>query len=932
MAGISANPYVGPRPFPRGQRLYGRDRELRELFDLLVARRIVLLHSPSGAGKSSLVQAALIPRLKRKRFDVWRTVRLNLDPGVLEAKVGNRFVASTLASLEDGVPEPYRRGFAAIADMSLARYQAERPRRSGAPPSVVLIFDQFEEILTIDPLDFEAKREFFAQLGEALRQGDYWALFALREDYLAALSPYRDLVPTKLANTYRIDLLDREAAREAIVEPAGTGGRAFPAADLLIDDLRTMQVQQPDGSFVAEQGSAVEPVQLQVVCLRLWDAMPEDDLSIDAEDLEQFGDVGKALGHYYRDSVEDIAGGDMVRQRAMREWFGERLIAAGGVRGQVLREVEASGNLANELIECLLDTHLVRAEKRAGATWYELAHDRLVGPIEHDNAAWRDENLSEVQRRAALWEQEDRPSGLLLQDEVLARGERWAAENRASLAEVDGLFLEASRTAQSGAERVRRQALWIRRLAIAAMVFALLALAVGVFARLKWQEAEQARERAERQARIATSSRLATEAFSRASGWALGRGTGRPDLAWLLAVEAWNVANIVEAKKALLSTVQLVGGELGGDGKIQWLEMSRRVGEELTTFGTGGLVAFSPNGSTLALSSAGGTVWLWDVASRQPLGEPLSGDEGWMWSVAFSPDGTTLASGSDDGTVRLWDIASRQPLAALPIRGNRVNSVTFSPDGTTLVSGGEDGIWLWDVASWQPLGALAGGSEDEVTSVAFSLDGTILASGSGDGAVWLWDVARRQPLGAPLTGHEGEVVSIAFNLDGTILASGSSEGEVWLWGVASRQPLGAMPMRSDVTSVAFSPDGTTLASGGDEGEVWLWDVGSRQPLSALLHGCKDVTLGPSGAPSVAFSLCGVSSVAFSPDGAILASGSFDDGTVWLWDVDPDSWTAHACRRANRNLSLAEWQQYLGVDVPYRRTCPGLPPGLGAPGG
>ncbi len=490
MAGISANPYVGPRPFPRGKRLYGRDRELRELFDLLVARRIVLLHSPSGAGKSSLVQAALIPRLKRERFDVWRTVRLNLDPGALEGEVENRFVASTLASLEDGVPEAHRRNFAAITGKRLAEYLEARPRRPGAPPSVALVFDQFEEILTVDPFGTGAKREFFAQLGEALRQGDFWALFALREDYLAALSPYRDLMPTKLANTYRIDLLGGDAALEAIVEPARDGGRKFPAADLLVNDLRTMQVQQPDGSFVAERGLCVEPVQLQVVCLRLWDAMPDDDLSIDPEDLEQFGDVGEALGHYYRASVKRIAARQMARERQIRHWFGQRLMATGGVRGQVLREAETSGGLANEIIEKLLDAHLVRAEKRAGATWYELAHDRLIEPIKNDNANWQDQHFSEVQRRASLWEQEERPSGLLLQDLELVEGEYWAAENEASLTEVDRLFLEASRTAQAATEgEERRQALMIRRLAVAAMIASILALVAGGIAVAKWREA-----------------------------------------------------------------------------------------------------------------------------------------------------------------------------------------------------------------------------------------------------------------------------------------------------------------------------------------------------------------------------------------------------------------------------------------------------------
>ena len=74
------NPYVGPRSFQTGEALYGRDREIRDLLGLLIAERIVLLHSPSGAGKTSLVQAALIPRLEAEEFTVLPVMRVSLEP------------------------------------------------------------------------------------------------------------------------------------------------------------------------------------------------------------------------------------------------------------------------------------------------------------------------------------------------------------------------------------------------------------------------------------------------------------------------------------------------------------------------------------------------------------------------------------------------------------------------------------------------------------------------------------------------------------------------------------------------------------------------------------------------------------------------------------------------------------------------------------
>ncbi len=477
----TANPFVGPRPFEAGERLWGRDREIRELDNEISSERIVMLCSPSGAGKSSLVEAGLVPRLAGA-FDVWGPTRVN-QPATVAGS--NRYVLSALLGLEEGVPGSLRRADRALAGQTLSEYAANRPRRRSAPRPRLLILDQFEEILTVDPLAVEAKREFFDQLGQLLRDPWVWALFVLREEYLVALDPYALHIPTHLANRFRIDLLGLDAAREAMVNPAHDAGRAFPAAERLVHDLATLKVQQSDGSFAEETGLYVEPVQLQVVCRRLWDAMPVEDRSIDAVDLERFGDVHKALADYYAESVARVAGGETSRERVVRRWFDDRLITAGGIRGQVLRGGGDSEGLANEVVDQLLDSHLVRAEQRAGATWYELAHDRLIEPVRGDNAAWRERHLSTVQRRASLWERQGRPQGLLLEDEDLAEGESWAAVDAASLTEVERDFLEQSRLAQDAAERDRRQARWIRRLAVVATIVSVLAIAAGAYAMLQ---------------------------------------------------------------------------------------------------------------------------------------------------------------------------------------------------------------------------------------------------------------------------------------------------------------------------------------------------------------------------------------------------------------------------------------------------------------
>src|SRR5271157_3695440 len=491
------NPFVGPRFIETGQKIFGRDREIEQLYYLLSAERVVLLHSPSGAGKSSLIRAGLIPRLKEP-FDVWGPTRVSLEPPEGCPIAANRFVQSVNLGFEAGLPEERQRP-AKISAMGLSEYVAGRPRRRSASPNIVLIFDQFEEILTIDPLALEAKHEFFDQVGKLLQDHPHvWALFALREDYLAPLDPYAEQVPTHLKNRFRLDLLGREAARDVIARSVEEGGRTFApeeAVEKLVNDLATMQVQRPDGTFESQTGPYVEPLHLQVACRELWNRLPEDRRTIDVDDIQLFGDVTKALADYYEKEVAEIAGGDARVERAIREWVGERLITGDGIRGQVLKGAGESEGLDNELIGRLVNTHLVRGEQRAGATWYELSHDRLIEPVRTNNKEWFDAHLSKVQKVASVWETQGRPEGLLLLGEDLVEARQWAQVNVSSLTGIERRFLEASEAKQEAIRREQRQA---KRLRLALAVMAVLAVAATIAAlwafRAQLKAAEQQAE------------------------------------------------------------------------------------------------------------------------------------------------------------------------------------------------------------------------------------------------------------------------------------------------------------------------------------------------------------------------------------------------------------------------------------------------------
>jgi WD40 repeat protein len=280
-------------------------------------------------------------------------------------------------------------------------------------------------------------------------------------------------------------------------------------------------------------------------------------------------------------------------------------------------------------------------------------------------------------------------------------------------------------------------------------------------------------------------------------------------------------------------------------------------------------VAFSPDGQTLASASEDTTIVLQSVGTGS-VDIVLIGHSGEVYNVAFSPDGQTLVSSSEDNTVRLWDVATGEQMHIFSGHADAVMSIAFSPDGQTLVSGGLDGnILLWDMARGPSIGEPLEGHTDMVNGIVFSPNGQTLASGSSDTTILLWDVSIGQPISDPLEGHTSQVSSVAFSPDGQILASGSLDRTIILWDVESGQLLGD-PLNGHtdaVMSIAFSPDGQTLVSGGLDGTVCLWDVATGQQINQLL----------------AEHTSSIYSMVFSADGQTLALGK-GDGTVYLWDV------------------------------------------------
>lgn len=803
----SGKPYVGACPIEPGQPFFGREAETADLISRLVARRIVLLYSPSGAGKTSLIQAGVIPALQAQGFLVLPTVRVSrqAQPGQIPAGLAySPCLLSALLSLDEGLPAEQQTPLAELTQTHLLKYldrqRAQFAQRSPRPAGqrTLLVFDQFEEVLTFGAAEPARKEIFFDELMAVLYDNRYWVLFAMREDYLPRLEPYLSFFPDRLSAHYPLEFLGPTAALEAVRTPAKQFGVDFKedAARKLVDDLRQVRVQGASGEVAIELGPFIEPVQLQVVCSKLWDAPRPDPKSITLADVEKWGVVQNALADYYADKVKRIAKGAGQSERRMRDWFGEQLISPGGLRIQVQAGRESEYGLTLQSVGALINSWLVRDESRRGASWYELAHDRLIDPILKDNERWQIQELSDLQRQAEVWEREHRPDRLLLDEASLAQAETWAREHAGELNQTEREFLEKNRQVrqeqleknesdrralqdklqlENAARQAKRQRRYVVALSALLVVIGILALLAGYYYRKANIEARNTRHNLAISYGVA-SQRAGQDITRKALTADISQESTRKLLTALHALRVTNDLNepvAGPARQAAYEALRLVGG--------------RRLEAPADQTGAPSPLmkaALSPDGRWLAAAGEDFQTYVWDLQASPSMTTPLAlnAADDTISGLAFSPDGRWLAAGSLDGSMRLWDTQAENPfdkpvqLFQLPAR---LNALAFSPDGRWLAAGSTVSAdrpgdksslaLLWDLQcdKIQPLLKLdltqalptpqAGdpGQDvaDSIESLAFTPDSRWLTAGGvgdtrPDGSTALvvaWDVKDRPP-------------------------------------------------------------------------------------------------------------------------------------------------------------------------------------------
>ena len=913
--------FPGLRPFRPDERIlfFGREEQTDELLRRLGETRFLAVIGLSGTGKSSLVQAGLVPALERGHLaesgSRWRVaiMKPGLDPlNGLVAKLNE-----TLGESEDR-----------LAMLRSARLGLADASRYGREPdeNLLLVVDQFEELFRFQRdragLAHEAT-EFVGLLLAAAQEytQDYriYVVLTMRSDYLGECARFPGLVQTLNEGQYLTEPMAREHLRGAIQGPAALGGVSIDAG--LIEALLDKAAGQPDQLPV-----------LQHLLMRMWAVRTGPRLTFAEYDHPLLGGWEHALD-LHANAV--LAGLSKADQELAKRIF-QRLTEKGeenreNRRPTQLLELSQVANkneaAATEAASEVAVTEVAKRFQREDCSFLT-APDKKLGTqsildISHESLIRRWNLLREWAREEAAWgdwyqrvEDRVRTGGQLSGSELNAAlkakldgawnaawAERYRTDKNGVKPTYDQVigFLsdsERERLEKERAEETQREKV-LRDLRKTRLLTALVAVFFAGFASVALYFWWTQKQEASRNALGFSSSEQASGHTLEALHWAAESLTVYPN-----PLAAARKAALLEIGANLsvtsLSVVASHDGPVRGarfskdesriltwseDGTARQWEAGtgRQIGPALQHQGRVDGALFTKDESRILTWSEDGTARQWEAGTGRQIGPALQ-HQGRVDGALFTKDESRILTWSEDGTARLWDARTGRQIGLALQHRRRVNGALFSKDGSRILTWSYDHTaQLWDAGTGGTIGhALDHGGP--VDGASFNKDESLILTWGGH-KVRRWDVGTRAQIGPEL--DDPDVEGAVFNKDESRILTWSggflNEGGAQLWDARTGSKVvgGTLTHDGDVNGALFSKkDGSRILTWSDDHTARLWDAKTGRPIGpALRH---------DGA---------VIGAAFSEDESLILTWSRDK-TARLWDVKTCSQIGPAVRHGD----------------------------------